>query len=114
MKTKQKVSITLAAILALFLLSSFLPQQTETKYLTVKTIEFYNAIYDSKITIVDENGKVEEFDLDKLRSKNLADNAKKVNDVFNNLSKKGYALINSTTASWGADGFISTYIFEKK
>lgn len=114
MKTKRSISITLTVILAFLLLSSFLKQETESEYLTVKTIEFFSGLDNSKLVIVDKTGTIEELDLDKLRSKNLADNAKKVNDVFNNLSKKGYKLINSTTASWGADGFISTYIFEKR
>lgn len=114
MKTKQTIFIVTAAILSFFLLSSFLTQQSETKYLTVKTIEFYAGVFDSKINVVDENGKIEEFELEKLRSKNLGDNAKKINDVFNNLSKKGYTLVNSTSAGFGADGLLNTFIFEKK
>jgi hypothetical protein len=65
MKTKQILLIAAVSISAIFLLSSFLMQQAEgTKYLTVKTIEFHSGAYDSKITVVDENGHIEEFELD--------------------------------------------------
>ena len=114
MKSKQTLFIGLAALLTFFLLSSFHSQQQSPNYLTVKTIEFYGGMFDSKITVVDENGKIEEFELDKLRAKNLVENTKKINDVFNSLSKKGYVLVNSTSAGFMTDGLLNTFIFEKK
>jgi hypothetical protein len=114
MKKNQAYLVLLAAILSVFLLSSFLTQESEVKYLTVKTIEFYGGVFDSKITVVDEMGKTEEYGLEKLRSKNLADNTKTINAVFNSLSKKGYTLVNSTSAGFGTDGLLNTFIFERK
>lgn len=114
MKTNQIILISSVAVLLLFILSSFRDQASGPKYLTVKTIEFWSGVYDSKITVVDENGRAEEFELEKLRSKNLSDNVKKINTVLNALSQKGYALVNSTSSGWGQDGVLNTFIFEKK
>lgn len=114
MKTKTQIFIASAAVLSFLFLSSFLSEKSETKYLTVKTIEFYAGVFDSKITVVDENGKVEEYELEKLRAKNLADNAKKINDVLNSLSRRGYVLVNSTSAGFGTDGLLNTFIFSKQ
>ena len=114
MKSKPLILIIAASVLAIFLLSSFLEQSQAPKYLTVKTIEFYAGVFDSKISVVDENGQVEEHELEKLRSKNLADNTKRINRIFNELSGKGYVLVNSTSAGFGADGLLNTFIFVRK
>jgi hypothetical protein len=102
-----------AAIISVVLLSSFLPGEGTTRYLTVRTIEFYAGMFDSKIVVVDENGDIKEHDLEKMRSKTLGENARRINTVLNDLSKKGYELVSSSASGFGTDGLVNLYIFKK-
>jgi hypothetical protein len=114
MKNQKKTIIILAALAVVLILSSFYSGENETKYLTVRTIEFYGGVFDSKIVIVDENGTIQEKDLEKMRSKTLGENARRINEVLNNLSSKGYSLASSSASGFGTDGLVNLYIFQKK
>jgi hypothetical protein len=109
-----KTTLVIVAISAVILLSSFLPGEGATKYLTVRSIEFYGGIFDSKIVVVDEKGSIEEYELEKMRSKTLGENAKRINKVLNDLSMNGYELINCSAAGFGTDGLVNLYLFRKK
>lgn len=112
MKTRFKLLILLSAILSFFTLSSFFTQQSGNKYLTIRTIEVINGIWDSKIVIMFEDGKVEEIELEKFRSRNFTDNSKKIHDALNYVAGKGYTLISSSSGN-GDAVIITSFIFTK-
>jgi len=112
MKTKinSKLAIVLFAIVSFFALSSFLKAPEEKKqYATLRVFEPYagSASFDARIIIVFEDGKVEEIDIDKFKSSNLAANTKKINETINQVSNKGYELISVSS------GNCTTYTFLK-
>jgi hypothetical protein len=95
---------TLAIMLVIFLISSFRPSDAGSKYLTLRTWETFD-----KMIVIYEDGKTEEFALDKFTAKNFVAVSLKVNQTINNIASKGYELVSST----GGDN-ITTYIFQKK
>lgn len=114
MKTKinSKLAIALFAIISFFALSSFLNSPNEKKqYATLRVFEPYagSASFDARIIIAYEDSKVEEIDIDKFKSSNLAANTKKINETVNAVSGKGYELISVTSGA-----ISTTYTFEKK
>jgi hypothetical protein len=88
------------------------PPPSGYRYLTVRTIEVINGMWDSKIVIIDENGDTEEIALDKFRSKNFTDNSKKIHEVLNQMAARGYRCVSSGSGN-GDALIISTYMFEK-
>jgi hypothetical protein len=112
MKTKRAILTLSAAALTILLLSSFLKPSAQGKYLTVRTIEVFNGIWDSKIVILYEDGKVEEIELEKFRSRNFTDNSKKIHDAINAVANKGYTLISSSSGT-GDAVIISSFIFTR-
>jgi len=83
------------------------------KILTVRTFESFTAAIGSTITIVDENGKLEVIELDRLSKKTASTNLIKINSTLNSVTEKGYQL--AFTAG-GGDQFTiyTTYTFVKK
>jgi uncharacterized membrane protein YcaP (DUF421 family) len=102
-------AIALLLVVSTLVLSAFAPQEAHSKYITMKTFE-YEAIFESKIVIVYENGQMEEFDLEKAKKQaNIINNMRKINETFNTLGKKGYRLVSSS-----GEMTSMTYVFEKK
>lgn len=94
--TTTKLTIaTFASIVTLVLASSFKGQAGKTKYLTVRTCEIGPNI-GSRITIVYEDGTVEESNLDVFKPSNMTPNAQKINMVLNKVADKGYELVSSS------------------
>src|SRR5687768_13936099 len=104
---KLKVSVTIFSFaLIFFLITSFNSSDSNNKYLVV----YVNAMYNqSQITVVYEDGKIEEFAYDLLGKKANVSNTQKLSQTLNYISDKGYNLILSS----GGDAN-STYIFQKK
>ena len=85
MKTKinSKLTIALIAAISFFALSSFLNSPDEKKqYATLRAFEPYggSGSFDARIIIAYGDGKIEEIDIDKFRSSNLAENTKKITE----------------------------------
>ena len=85
------------------------------KILTVRVIEAQGAFLGSFIVIVDENGKQETVDLERLAAKKspFIDNVVKINNTLNSITDKGYKLV---AQSGGNDQYCFTtiYTFVKK
>ena len=85
------------------------------KILTVRVVECQTAALGSFITIIDENGKQEVIDLERLLLKKtpFVSNMVKINNTLNSITDKGYKLTHTTG---GGDQFIiyTTYTFVKK
>ena len=114
MKTKLfKTTITLILlIVGSFLLTSFLTPQNQKKFITVRVLECKGA-WDSHISIGYEDGKIEEIALEKFSQISFTSNTKKINEVINTISNKGYDLITQSSAG-GENIFVHTYTFERK
>lgn len=65
--------------------------------------------FDSKIVIVDEKGRVEEFEMGNLKTKTYVENTKLINETLNKVAARGYELSSSTNC-----GVATNYVFEKK
>ena len=85
------------------------------KFLTMRVIEVQGAFLGSFIVIVDENGKQETIELDRLATKKepFINNVTKINNTLNSISDKGYKLVSQ---SGGNDQYCLTtiYTFVKK
>jgi hypothetical protein len=86
-------------------------EQQKNKYLTMKVVESggVNVLWDNKIIVAYDDGKIDEIPLEKSKPGNFAANLKKVNDEINNLSNKGYELIEMS----GSDQLMTTYVFKR-
>jgi len=106
--------LAIASLLLAFVPTSPASGENE-KILTVRIVESQNGNISSFITIIDENGKQEVIDLDRLALKKapFANNLVKINNTLNGIIDKGYKL--SYTAC-GGDQFViyTTYTFVKK
>jgi hypothetical protein len=78
MKTKPTLYIILLGIIGLTFFSFTKSQETPRKFMTVRTFEYLNGLYDSKIVISYDDGKTEEIELPRLKSSNMAENTKKL------------------------------------
>ncbi len=111
MKSMTKLNLSLIALVAFLLCTSFLTkQQTNTnKYLTLRVSEGPAPAFDPKIIIVYEDSKVEEIVIDKYRTSNWVANLKKINETLNTLAGKGYEVV----AMSGTDLLSTTYTLVK-
>lgn len=119
MKKLKKITATLAISFLLFGITNISAEDNNStentqnqKILTMRVIEAMNGTH-SFITIVNENGKVEEIELDKLhRNRTTTENLIKINKTLNQITDKGYKL---AFTSGGGDQFVlvSTYTFIK-
>jgi hypothetical protein len=105
--------IAIASLLLAFVPTS--PNEGNEKILTVRVVECQTAAVGSFITIVDESGKQEVVDLDRLGLKKnpYVSNMVKINNTLNSITDKGYKLV---FTAGGGDQFIiyTTYTFVKK
>lgn len=113
MKTTHKLITGTLAFIGIIMLSSFLNPDPANKFLTVKSVEIPNGLYDSYIVTIDENGKTEEVELEKFRPRNIISNAVKLSDIINKVANKGYEL-HSFTSTSDATFMVNTYLFIKK
>ena len=113
MKTKTIISIAVIAIISCLLVSFKSLQQSPKKFVMVRIIELPPAnLYASKMVIVYEDGKTEEYVLDQFKSNTLAKNTKTINDMINDFIVKGYQLENANS-NLTDGGLFSTYLFSK-
>ena len=86
------------------------------KYLTMRVIEVSQGVINSdpKIIIIDELGKTEEIPLENTKTKTMLSNYIKIHETLNEVSSRGYKLLNFTTASIGNVAIYNTYIFIKE
>lgn len=115
MKTilNSKLAIAGLAIISFIFLSSFYKNETPGGFLTVRTFEVSNGIWDSKIIIINENDKVQEIELEKFRNSTITPNSIKIHQTLNSIIKQGYSLV-SNTGGTGDAVVYNTYIFTKK
>lgn len=66
----------------------------------------------SKMVIVYEDGKTEEFFMDQFKPSTFAKNTKVLNDMINDFIVKGYQL-ESANNSASSEGIFGTYLFSK-
>ena len=111
MTKNRKIQLALIA-LSLFILTSFVTQQTNGGLVTVRTIEVANGIWDSKICIVYEDGKTEDIELQKFRDHTFNPNSVKINEVLNKLIGKGYKLISASSGN-GDAVLTNIFLFQK-
>lgn len=111
MTKNRKIQLALIA-LALFILTSFVTQQTKGSIITVRTIEVANGIWDSKICIVYEDGRTEDIELQKFRDHTFNPNSVKISEVLNRLNGKGYKLISASSGN-GDAVLTNTFLFQK-
>jgi len=111
MTKNRKIQLALVAI-SLFILTSFVSQQTNGGFVTVRTLEVASGIWDSKICIVYEDGKTEEIALEKFRDRTFGPNSVKINEVLNKLIGKGYSLVSASSVN-GDAVITNTFIFKK-
>jgi len=118
MKNFTKIMAVVGVIAITSLLLAFVPtspNEGNEKILTVRVVECQTAALGSFITIIDENGKQEVIDLDRLALKKapFVNNMVKINNTLNGITDKGYKLSYTTG---GGDQFIiyTTYTFVKK
>src|SRR5436305_10801594 len=92
------------AVLALVLLvlTSFITPQASGGYVTVRTLEVSSFIWDSKITIVYEDGTVEDVPLQRFKYSSLTPNTREINQVQNKLVEKGYTLVSASSGNGDA------------
>ncbi len=110
--TSKLLAAAITLVLIVFVASAFKRTGTGNKYLTIRTIEVFNGLWDSKIVTLYEDGKIEEIELEKFRSRNFSENSKKINDAINNAANKGYTLVSS--GGGAGDGVITnSFIFVK-
>ena len=85
------------------------------EFLTVKVIEASGASLGSFMMIVDENGKEETIDLERLSTKKttFTNNLVTINNTLNKIGDKGYKLV---AQSGGGDQYciFTTYTFVKQ
>lgn len=97
---------------ALLILSSFMMPQSNEGFVTVRTIEISNGLFDSKICIVYADGTTEEIELEKFRDRSFGPNTAKINEVLNRLRAKGYTLVSASSGN--GDGILTNmYVFKK-
>lgn len=119
MKTKILKSAFVASVLVLtFIFSSYIgadrvQQEDGEGYVMVRVYEIAAKNPASQVTIVYEDGKVENIPLDMFGSKTLETNLVKIQGALSKLKAKGYALV-STSGGPFASGLITTYVFEKE
>lgn len=106
--------IAFAALLTGFIANPQTNTENE-KILTMRVIEAQGAFLGSFIVIVDENGKHETIELEKLAAKKdpFVKNLVKINSTLNEIAEKGYRLVSQ---SGGNDQYCLTtiYTFVKK
>jgi hypothetical protein len=103
-ETKAGVAVIIFSFI-IFLTSSFYKSETGNKYLLVCV----NSNLGSQISIVYEDGKTEQIDLESYSQKNALTNALKISQTINNIANKGYEL----AFTIGGD-LNSTFVFQKK
>ena len=107
------LAILLITLLGFLFFSSFKDEVIKNKFLTVKSIESSNILYDSHILVVDENGKASEVELPLFKLRNIEISTIKLTEVLNKIGSRGYEL-HSTTATAYTDFYVNTYTFIKK
>lgn len=109
MKTiSTKLTIATFSVSIILLLTSAINQDAgQDKYATLRISEAGDS--NSKMAVVYENGKIEEFEMDSWGSKTFNSNSLKINQALNMLASKGYDLVSST----GGD-YMTNYTFVKK
>jgi len=119
MKNFTKIMTVVGVIAIASLLLAFVPTSSadegNEKFLTVRVIEAQSGLIGSFIIIVDENGKQETIELEKIGTKTASyvKNATQINNTLNSIGEKGYKLVGQ---SGGFDQFMltTTYTFAKK
>jgi len=105
--------IAIAAVLLSFV-SNSAGNEGNKKFLTVKVVETQGGL-GSFMMVVDENGKQETIELEKLAAKKapFINNAIMINNTLNKIGDKGYKLVSQ---SGGGDQFciFTTYTFIKQ
>ncbi len=113
MKNLKIANLVLILAVIVFLMSSYIvkPENSQS-IMTMRVTEVMNGMYDNSISIVYEDGKTENIQLQKLKYKDLHQNLAVINKTVNDLTLKGYTLF--STAQCGGDGMITTtYTFLK-
>ena len=117
-KNITKIMAIVGVIAIAFLLSGFVTKSTANeendKILTMRVIEAIGSL-GSFIVIVDEDGKQETIELDKIATKKdpFINNLVKINNTLNNITDNGYRLL-STSGGSGDAVIITTYTFVKE
>jgi hypothetical protein len=119
MKNFTKIMTVVGVIAIASLLLAFVTTSPENdgneKTLTVRVIEAQGAFLGSFIVIVDENGKQETVELERLAAKRtpFVENAITINNTLNKITANGYKLVGQ---SGGNDQYCltTTYTFVKK
>ena len=112
---KQQVLITTSTIfiLATLLLGFTFKLQAAPGILTMRVAEG-SGPWDSSITIVDENGKIEKIELAKIKTGNMSENLVTINQQLNKIISNGYKLVSTTGGIEGVVVLITTYTFIKE
>ena len=113
MKKAKTLGLIVSGILTISCFFSFMPEENQSKILTVRVYEASNSYFESKILVVPEEGNPEQHYLGSFNSKNYANNTSSVNDILNKVIKRGYDL-HSTSSCGNMEVFIHTYTFMKK
>ena len=119
MENVKKIMVVVGVIAVTSLLlgavSNSAENERDEQYLTVKVVEASGGFLGSFMMIVDENGKEETIELERLVAKKppFVSNAIKITKTLNNIGEKGYKLVSQ---SGGGDQFCiyTTYTFVKK
>ncbi|MFT5648186.1 MAG: hypothetical protein ACI976_002883 [Aureispira sp.] len=119
MKTKTLKAAFVASALALtFIFSSYIgtdkyQQEDGEGYVMVRVYEMAAKNPVSQITIVYEDGTVENIPLNMFGPKTLEPNLVTIQGALSKLKAKGYTLVSNTGGPF-AYGSITTYVFEKE
>jgi len=99
-----KIIAVVGIVTITFVLLSFVSNSEEKdgneKFLTMKVVEINSGPLGSFIMIVDENGKEETIELEKLAGKktSFVNNVVIINNTLNKIGDKGYKLVSQSSA----------------